>query len=97
MGRSPRRHQLVGFLLQNDAVYGGGDVIAQRDQMLAACEAAGPGTLVHPTLGIMTVSVLDLSVTQKWDAGGYFELSFSFIEAGQFSIRRSARQLALRF
>ncbi|MDR3438948.1 DNA circularization N-terminal domain-containing protein [Telmatospirillum sp.] len=82
MGKAARHNQVVGFLLENDAIYGGGDVLVQRDQMLAACEASGPGTLVHPTLGTLTVSLLEFAITQKWDAGRYFELSLSFVEAG---------------
>src|SRR6185312_16391090 len=38
---------------------------------------------VHPTLGQLTVSVVELSVAERWDEGRYFELDFLFLEAGQ--------------
>lgn len=84
LGRSTRRISLVGFLVENSVVYGGGSVIAQREAMVAAAEQAGPGVLVHPTLGELRVAIPDggLGVIERWDAGRYFELSFSFIESG---------------
>jgi len=84
LGRSTRRINLSGFLVENSLVYGGGSVIAQREAMVAAAEMAGPAQLVHPTLGELTVSIPDggLSVVERWDTGRYFELGFSFIESG---------------
>lgn len=84
LGRSTRRISLVGFLIEDSLVYGGGSAIAQRLAMTAAAEQAGPGILVHPALGELRVSIPDdgLGVTERWDMGRYFELSFSFIEAG---------------
>lgn len=84
LGRSTRRIGVVGFLVEDSVVYGGGSVIAQRDRMVAAAEQAGPGILVHPTYGELRVVVPDggLGVSERWDTGRYFELSFSFIEAG---------------
>nr|WP_256489664.1 DNA circularization N-terminal domain-containing protein [Dyella lutea] len=84
LGRATRRIHLVGFLVENSLVYGGGSVIAQRDAMVAAAESAGKGTLVHPTLGELQVSIPDggLVVSERWDTGRYFELGFSFIESG---------------
>lgn len=85
LGRSIRRINVVGFLVENSLVYGGGSVIAQRLAMIGAAETAGPGTLVHPTLGELTVSIPEggLVVTERWDAGRYFELGFSFIDSGE--------------
>jgi prophage DNA circulation protein len=83
IGKAARRFQVTGFLVENDAITGGGDVIAQRDSMISVVEAPGPLTLVHPTLGQMSVSVLEAAFTEKWDAGRYFEVDFSFIEGGQ--------------
>lgn len=84
MGRSTRRFNITGFLIENSVVYGGGSVIAQRDAMVAAAEAAGPGTLVHPTYGELTVSISDggLGITERMELGRVFEISFSFIESG---------------
>ncbi len=84
MGRGTRVINLVGFLVDGSLIYDGGDVLEQRDLMIGAAEKAGPGVLIHPTLGKMTVSIPDggLSVVERWDEGRYFELHFSFIESG---------------
>lgn len=85
MGRAPRAMEVTGFLVSNSQVYGGGDVIAQRARLIAAAEAPGQATLVHPTLGRMTVSLVEggLEVTERWDAGRYFEITLRFIESGK--------------
>ncbi|UHH28291.1 DNA circularization N-terminal domain-containing protein [Pseudomonas veronii] len=84
MGRSTRRIRMSGFLVTDSLVYGGGSVLAQRDALVAAVEAAGPGALMHPTLGALKVSVPSegLSVIERWDMGRYFEISIVFIESG---------------
>lgn len=84
LGRAGRRITLSGFLVQ-DAAYGGGDVINQRTAMIAACEAqedTGTGELVHPSLGRITVSLLEFECEESADRGRSFDLRFSFIEAG---------------
>jgi prophage DNA circulation protein len=84
MGRSTRRIRMTGFLVTDSIIYGGGNVLAQRDALVGAAERPGPGALMHPTLGALKVSVPDqgLSVTERWDMGRYFEISFTFIESG---------------
>jgi len=75
LGKLPRRFAVQGFLV-------GDDVYSQRDAMLAACEQAGPGTLVHPTLGTMQVVLMEFSVTDRRDRGRYVEVQLTFIVAG---------------
>jgi len=84
LGRSARKITLVGFLVQDSTVYGGGNVIAQREAMVSAVERAGPGILVHPTLGELRVAIPadGFGVVERWDTGRYMEISFSFVEAG---------------
>lgn len=82
LGRQARRINIVGFLLENDAVYQGTDVITQRENLIAAVETPGGGELIHPTLGRLNVALLSMSVSERWDKGRYFEIGFSFIEAG---------------
>ncbi|MGJ7611156.1 MULTISPECIES: DNA circularization N-terminal domain-containing protein [unclassified Variovorax] len=84
MGRAARRITLTGFLVEN-ARYGGGDVIAQRERLIAVCESPGKKTLVHPTLGALNVALLDSAMDERWDNGRVFEISFSFIEEGERS------------
>lgn len=83
IGRAARRITFRGFLISDSRIYGGGDVKAQRDRMVAAAEAKGPGALVHPTLGSLNVSCASLGVAERSDRGRYFELSFSFVESGE--------------
>ncbi|MCA8264795.1 DNA circularization protein [Burkholderia vietnamiensis] len=76
LGRGARRIRMLGFVI-------GDNVIAQRDVMIAACEAVGDGQLVHPTLGRRTVSLMDFRSVEHWERGRYFEFQFEFIEGGK--------------
>lgn len=76
LGRGPRRISVSGFMV-------GDDVIAQRERMIAATETAGPGELIHPSLGRLKVSTMDFSAEEQWDRGRVIQLTFSFIEAGE--------------
>lgn len=84
LGRGTRRFVLRGFIIQNSQVYGGGDVITQRQSLIAACEEKGSGTLIHPTLGELTVSVPEngLRITGSMDSGRVFEFTLMVIESG---------------
>jgi prophage DNA circulation protein len=83
LGRKGREISLSGFLVANSLVYGGGDVLAQQDQLIAAAETKGPGKLVHPTLGELTVSCLSVSIDESFDSLGVFAIEFTFLEAGE--------------
>jgi prophage DNA circulation protein len=83
MGRRTRPIAFTAFLVGNSRVYGGGDVLEQREKLIAAAETAGPGLLVHPTLGDLTVSLDDIVVVERWDGHHYFEVAFRFIESGE--------------
>ncbi|KWH52569.1 DNA circularization protein [Burkholderia cepacia] len=76
LGRGARRIRMLGFVI-------GDNVIAQRDVMIAACEAVGDGELVHPTLGRRTVSLMDFRSVEHWERGRYFEFQFEFIAGGK--------------
>ena len=78
LGRAARRINLSGFIV-------GDDVIAKRNALIAVCESPGQSQLVHPTLGTLTVSLLDFATIERWDQGRVFELNFVFIESGQRS------------
>jgi prophage DNA circulation protein len=82
LGRATRRITLTGFLITNSQVYGGGDVLDQLNAMIGAAETAGPGTLIHPTLGSLNVSCETLATNGRWDEARYYELTFSFIDSG---------------
>lgn len=84
MGRSTRRLTLSGFIIQSSLVYSAPDVMTQRDNLIAACESLGAGTLVHPTLGELTVSIPEggLRLRESKDAERVFEFSLTVIESG---------------
>lgn len=84
LGRGTRKFTLRGFIVQASLVYDAPDVMTQRDSLVAACEMEGPGTLVHPTLGELTVSVPDggLRVMEGMESGRAFEFTLTVIESG---------------
>ncbi|QDH35856.1 DNA circularization N-terminal domain-containing protein [Porphyrobacter sp. YT40] len=61
----------------------GADFIAQRDALLTALEAAGPGLLVHPQYGRMMAVVFDYSCSHSTEEGGIARFRITFGEAGQ--------------
>ena len=78
MGRKAREVSLTAFLV-------GPDYMAARDKLLAAVEQAGPGELVHPWYGRITVSIKDdgCRVTHSRDDGGVCRIRLTFIESGE--------------
>lgn len=82
LGRSVNSYRVQGFLV-TDAVYGGGAIEDQRRALIAAIEAAGPGTLVHPTLGTLQVAVQSGTVGEARDAGRYSDIELILVDAGQ--------------
>lgn len=77
IGRAPRVFQVEGFLV-------GDDVISQRNTMAAAAEQPGPGTLVHPTFGRVSVSLADrVRFREDKTHGRMIAVTFSFEESGQ--------------
>lgn len=75
LGKLPRRFTIQAWIV-------GDDVYQQRDAMLAACEQAGAGTLVHPTMGSIQCVLLEFGCADRRERGRVVELQFSFILAG---------------
>ena len=75
MGRMRRGFKISAFVL-------GENYLAQADAVLAACEESGPGTLVHPTRGQMTVIAGPCELSEASDALNMAQLSLEFFEAG---------------
>lgn len=83
LGKKPRAFEVIGFLLENDAVTEGGSVIAQREALLKVCEAPGTAELVHPTFGTLpSVSCLGVEITERVDLGAVFEIRLTLIVSG---------------
>ena len=75
LGKLPRRFSIQAYLV-------GDDVYQQRDAMLKACEQAGAGSLVHPTLGTIQCVLLEFQCSDRRERGRVVELQFTFILAG---------------
>jgi prophage DNA circulation protein len=73
LGLGTRMITFSGFLI-------GDDVFSQRDQMVIAAETAGTGTLVHPSLGSLTATLIEFSAGERADLGRVVEIQFSFIQ-----------------
>lgn len=79
LGRSARRFEVEVFVDESL----GGDYLAARDGLIAALEAPGPGTLIHPWYGTLQVTLAEpASVRESTREGGRATFRISFIEAG---------------
>ncbi|HXG47681.1 MAG TPA: DNA circularization N-terminal domain-containing protein, partial [Methylomirabilota bacterium] len=76
LGRKAREFTIEAYLL-------GDDYMAARDRLVAALEEAGPGTLVHPYRGQISVMVRDYRLRETTREGGAARISISFVEAGR--------------
>ena len=72
LGLRPHEFRVEGFVL-------GAAYMAERDALIAALEGAGPGTLVHPYRGALTVSCVDWMVRETSDKGGAAFFSIVFV------------------
>lgn len=78
LGRKSREFGITGYLL-------GKEYDVAREELIKACEQAGPGVLVHPYRGELTVVCRGLSVSESSEEGGKCTLSLTFLEAGEAS------------
>lgn len=78
LGRATRDLAFNAFVV-------GDDYVDQANALLAALEEPGPGTLVHPWFGTLTVSLKD-PARVSFDAGlGRASFSMSFVESGELA------------
>lgn len=76
LGRATRRWRVQGYVI-------GPDYMAARRALSEALEAKGPGVLIHPWLGTLTVSVDGpASVEESVTEGGQALFTIAFVEAG---------------
>jgi prophage DNA circulation protein len=76
MGRSQRVWHFNGYLI-------GDDYPILRTALSKVCEMAGPGPLIHPTIGIVQAVCRKFSHNEQRDKGRYVALQFEFAEAGK--------------
>ncbi len=89
LGRKARQFQVEVFV--DGRVADGGDYLTARDALISALEESGPGTLVHPWYGTLTVSVTEANVHESTREGGRATFRLSFIEAGELRFPTSGR------
>ncbi|ONH52815.1 Mu-like prophage DNA circulation protein [Pseudomonas cedrina] len=78
LGRKSREFGITGYLL-------GKEYDVAREELIKVCEQAGPGVLVHPYRGELTVVCRGLTVSESSDEGGKCTLTMTFLEAGEAS------------
>lgn len=75
LGRGSRRYSISAVLI-------GDDYMTRRDALVAALETSGPGTLVDPYRGSLTVQVETFAVSELRDEGRMARIQMQFVEAG---------------
>lgn len=76
LGGKTKQFSMVGYVL-------GDDYMAARDALFAACNAEGPGQLIHPTLGTIEVVCPSVSYSETKTEGGVCRFTMTFIESGR--------------
>jgi len=76
LGRKQRGYTFDAYTL-------GANALGARDALITALEAAGAGTLIHPTFGTLRVQCEDWAVTEDLiKERGICRFSLTFVEAG---------------
>jgi len=76
MGRKARRYNIDAYIL-------GDEYFGPRDTLVDALEKEGPGILVHPYLGNITVSVSTYLFRETVQEGRMVRFTISFVETGE--------------
>lgn len=74
----------------------GGNYIEARDALIAELNKSGPGTLVHPWYGTLTVSVTDARVRDSDREGGRATFTLTCIESGELTFPAAEVQWSSR-
>lgn len=78
LGRKGEGFTVTGYLV-------GPDYILDRDDLIAALNAEGPGLLILPTQGEFDVQPGPFSSIERRERGGFVEIAMNFLEAGTAS------------
>lgn len=73
LGRRGRVYHIRGFVT-------GATAAAQRDLLAMAAETAGPGLLMHPTIGVIKASCMNFAWAEPDGIMGRIDISFDFLE-----------------
>ncbi|OYZ03504.1 MAG: hypothetical protein B7Y42_00565 [Polaromonas sp. 28-63-22] len=90
LGRRARR-----FVVECHVI--GENYLVERDALIGAFEAKGPGELIHPRYGSRRVSVDgDVSVKESPEQGGMARISVTFVEDGDNTFPTAARNTVVQ-
>jgi prophage DNA circulation protein len=78
LGKKARVYNITAFVCGTII----SDYMDQRDNLTDALEQEGPGTLVHPYLGELSLQVMTFRVRETKDDGGMASFSITFSETG---------------
>ncbi|MGF6136488.1 DNA circularization protein [Pseudomonas laurylsulfatiphila] len=73
LGRRTRQYKFTGFVA-------GDDFLAQRDRLLSALDTPGPGELVHPWFGRLTVTAGECELSHARNELGMARFNLVFID-----------------
>lgn len=76
LGHKAGTYQVEGYVV-------GANYHTLRDALVRACDAPGPGTLVHPYLGTLRLACEECRVSERSDEGRMARISMRFVEAGR--------------
>lgn len=83
LGRRARRFVVEAYVI-------GPNYFAERDALVAALEAKGPGELIHPRYGARLVALEgDASVKESPERGGMARFTLTFVEHGENTFPRA--------
>lgn len=91
LGKVGKTFKVEGYLL-------GADYFETKRKMIEATDKFGPGELVHPYYGTMSVQCGAFSIDETKDEGGFAKISFQFYEAGnnQLPVANDNKKALLR-
>lgn len=76
LGKKAGSRRLQAFVV-------GPDYDLARDELMAALDTAGPGTVVHPFLGTQRIQITDYDWTISTRKGGYCQFDINYVPAGK--------------
>ncbi len=80
LGRRQRSYTVEAFTLGDTA-------FLDRDALVAALESGGAGTLIHPTFGVLSVTVDDWTVAEDLTGEmGICRFTIQFMESGDIAV-----------
>ena len=79
-----REFQVNGYVV-------GENYLQERDALIEALEAYGPGELIHPKYGMLNVVVVGrVSIRESHSEGGIARFAITFAEAGENTFPQAA-------